>query len=45
MAYFSRFSRTVPEVSDQRGVGCTHVVKPPLVILYFSRPTFSSVLP
>ena len=28
----------VPALRSQRGVGCTQVVKPPLVILYFFGP-------
>ena len=35
----------VSELSCQRGVGCTQVVKPPLVILYFFGPIFSIVSP
>jgi hypothetical protein len=30
---------------SQRGVGCTHVVNPPFVILYFFGPIFSTVSP
>ncbi len=43
--YWSRFRITVDEWSSQRGVGCTQVVKPPLVILYFLGPVFSIVSP
>jgi hypothetical protein len=32
-------------VRFQRGVGCRHVVKPPLVILYFFGPIFSTTSP
>ena len=33
------------DASCQRGVGCTQVVKPPFVILYFLGPIFSMVSP
>ena len=36
---------TVPASRSQRGVGCTQVEKPPLVILYFFGPIFSIVSP
>ena len=39
------FSTTVSACRSQRGVGCTHVVKPPFVILYFFGPIFSTVSP
>ncbi len=39
------FRIAVPDVNCQRGFGCTQVVKPPLVILYFRSPIFSSVSP
>ena len=35
----------MPACSSQRGVGCTHVVKPPFVIRYFFGPIFSTVSP
>ncbi len=37
----SSVSVTDPDVSSQRGVGCTQVVNPPRVILYFFGPSFS----
>ena len=39
------FNTTVLDVSCQRGVGCTQVVKPPLVIWYLRGPSFSIVSP
>ena len=38
-------STTLPLVTSQRGVGWTHVVKPPLVMRYFRAPSFSSFAP
>ena len=35
----------MPAWRSQRGVGCTHVEKPPLVILYFFGPIFSIFSP
>ncbi len=36
---------TVPACRSHRGVGCAHVEKPPLVILYLRGPIFSIVSP
>ena len=41
MACSSSVNVTESETSSQRGVGCTHVVKPPWVMRYVLGPSFS----
>ncbi len=45
IAYSSRLIVTLPLVTSHRGVGCTHVVNPPRVILYCRPLIFSIVSP